>query len=244
MIAKENLPGLQWPTLPRHHIDRNRRLRDIDAQFAQLTVDPGNAPQRVLNTHSSDQTAHLFADPWSATARTGFPSPICGEAHVMPTHNSLGLDDGYGVENARTATIEPNEQGTVGPMQMQSPWCALLQDIELMPQYQDFGFQTLSRLEAVAQYADEKEGNCNHATIMLRFAIDRESSGRSFRKRHFKQTRHFAKSISRARHSNRTGLKRFLPFLFERLLRRSRARSKQCGYCWKPKSLPSLGSCR
>ena len=85
----------------------------------------------------------------------------------MPTHNSLGLDDGYGVENARTATIGPNEQGTVGPMQMQSAWCALLQDIELMPQYQDFGFQTPSRLEAVAQYADEKEGNCNHATIML-----------------------------------------------------------------------------
>jgi hypothetical protein len=30
----------------------------------------------------------------------------------MPTHNSLGPDDGYGVKNARTATIEPNEQGS------------------------------------------------------------------------------------------------------------------------------------
>ena len=67
----------------------------------------------------------------------------------------------------RTATIEPNEQGAVGPTQMQSAWCALLQDIELMPQYQDFGFQPPPRLEAVAQHADEKEGNCNHATIML-----------------------------------------------------------------------------
>jgi hypothetical protein len=44
---------------------------------------------------------------------------------------------------------------------------ALLQDIELMPQYQDFGFQPPPRLEAVAQHADEKEGNCNHAMIML-----------------------------------------------------------------------------
>jgi hypothetical protein len=44
---------------------------------------------------------------------------------------------------------------------------ALLQDIELMPQYQDFGFQPPPRLEAVEQHADEKEGNCNHATIML-----------------------------------------------------------------------------
>ena len=76
MIAKETLPGLQWPPLPRRHVDRNRRLRDIDAQLEQLTVDPGSAPQRILKTHPSDQVAHLFADPWSATARTGLPSPI------------------------------------------------------------------------------------------------------------------------------------------------------------------------
>jgi|ERR1019366_4635307 hypothetical protein len=124
VIAKEILPGLQWPTLPRHHVDRNRGLRDIDAQFEQLSVDLGSAPQRVLNTHSSDQIAHLFADPWPATARTGFPSPIRGEAHSVPMHNCLGPDDGYGVKNARIATIEPNEQGAVGPTQMQSAWCA------------------------------------------------------------------------------------------------------------------------
>jgi hypothetical protein len=50
---------------------------------------------------------------------------------------------------------------------MQSAWCALLQDIELMPQYQDFGFQSAPQLEAVAQHADEKDGNCKQATIML-----------------------------------------------------------------------------
>jgi len=44
------------------HVYRNRRLPDIDAKFEQLTVDLGSTPQRVLNTHSSDQIAHLFAD--------------------------------------------------------------------------------------------------------------------------------------------------------------------------------------
>ena len=48
------------------------------------------------------------------------------------------------------------ERGGVGPTQRQSAWCALLQDIELMPQYQDFGFQPPPRFEAVAQHADEK----------------------------------------------------------------------------------------
>jgi hypothetical protein len=36
-----------------------------------------------------------------------------------------------------------------------------------MPQNQDFGFELASRFEAVAQYANEKEANCNHAAIMF-----------------------------------------------------------------------------
>jgi hypothetical protein len=47
-------------------------------------------------------------------------------------------------------------------------WRALLQDVELMPQHQDFGFKPWSRLETVAQHADEKEGNSQHPAIMCR----------------------------------------------------------------------------
>jgi hypothetical protein len=36
-----------------------------------------------------------------------------------------------------------------------------------MPQHQDFGFKQSSRLETVAQHADEKEGNCEHPAIMF-----------------------------------------------------------------------------
>jgi hypothetical protein len=32
----------------------------------------------------------------------------------------------------------------------------------LTPQNQDFGFELASRLEAVAQHANEKDGNCDH----------------------------------------------------------------------------------
>jgi len=46
-------------------------------------------------------------------------------------------------------------------------WRALLQDVELMPQHQDFGFKPSSRLEAVAQHAHEKEGNSEHPAIMF-----------------------------------------------------------------------------
>jgi hypothetical protein len=36
-----------------------------------------------------------------------------------------------------------------------------------MPQHQDFGFKSSSRLETVAQQADEKEGNSEHPAIMF-----------------------------------------------------------------------------
>jgi hypothetical protein len=36
-----------------------------------------------------------------------------------------------------------------------------------MPQYQDFGFQSPSRLEAIGQHADEKEADCYHVAIMF-----------------------------------------------------------------------------
>ena len=95
MIAKEGLPGLQWPTSPGHHVVRNRRLGDIDADLEQLAMDLGGAPERVLKAHSSDQVAHLFANPRSAPERTGLPAPISGKAHSVPTHNSLWPDDDY-----------------------------------------------------------------------------------------------------------------------------------------------------
>jgi hypothetical protein len=52
------------------------------------------------------------------------------------------------------------EQDAVDPTQMQSTARrALLQDVELMPQYQDSGFQPRSRLEEVAQHTDQQEAD-------------------------------------------------------------------------------------
>src|SRR5450759_1532144 len=162
MITKEGLPSLQWPTLPRHHVFRNRGLSNVDADLEQFTMDLGSSPERILKTHSSDKVAHLFPDPRSATDRTRLPSPVSGEAHSVPTHNSFRPDDGYGIKNARKATIEPNEQGAVGPEQIQSTWCALSKHVQLMTQNQKFSVKPPSRLEAIAHHADEKEGDCDH----------------------------------------------------------------------------------
>src|SRR5262245_54647664 len=97
-------------------------------------MDLGRAPQRVLEAHASDQVANFFSNPRSSPAWAGLPSPVSGKAHSMPSHNGLGSDDGYGIKDARAATIEPDEQSTVDPPQMWSARRLPLQNIELMTQ--------------------------------------------------------------------------------------------------------------
>ena len=64
------------------------------------------------------------------------------------------------VSRMRESEDKQNEPGTVGPTQMQSTWCSLLQSIELMRSTSISACSRQSRLEAVIQQADEKEGNC------------------------------------------------------------------------------------
>ena len=122
-------------------------------------------PERNMHSHLviidgifRRDSAKVLADPWSATAY---------EAKPMRCQRTTVSGLTMVVASRMRGQIEPNEQGTVDPTQMQSAWYALLQDIELMPQYQDCGVQPPERLEAVAQHAEKEEGNCNHAMIML-----------------------------------------------------------------------------
>src|SRR5471030_1968594 len=167
MIAKEGLPGLQRPTLPRHHVFRHRRLGNLDAELEQLTMDLGRSPERVLKAHSSDQVANLPIDPRSATEWTGLPSPVSGEPHSVPAHDRLGPDNGYGVQGARKAAIKPNEQNPIGPTQIQSTWRAQSKHVQLMTQNHDFGFKQRSRLEAVAACAPTGGQLRSSTAIML-----------------------------------------------------------------------------
>jgi hypothetical protein len=184
MIVQEGLPSLQRPTPPRHHVDRNRRLGDLDPELEQFAMHFGGAPQRILKAHPSDQVAELLGDPRAASRRPGFPPPVSGKALVMPTNHSFWLDDGDGIQNARAASIKPDEQRPVDPTQVPlATRSTLLQDVQLMTQDQDFGLQPPLRLEAVAQRAQEQETNRDHLAIMFRFASPGESNGWSFQKR-------------------------------------------------------------
>jgi len=44
---------------------------------------------------------------------------------------------------------------------------APLQDIELVPEHQDFDLQLRWRFEVVAQHEDKQEADCNHSAIVF-----------------------------------------------------------------------------
>jgi hypothetical protein len=81
---------------------------------------------------------------------------------LVPAHDRLGPDDGYGIQDARKAAIKPNGQNPIGPTQIQSMRRAPSKHGQLMAQNHNFDLKPRSRLEALAPQADEKEGNCDH----------------------------------------------------------------------------------
>jgi hypothetical protein len=85
----------------------------------------------------------------------------------MSAHHGLGPDDGNGINDARAAPIEPDEQSPVDPTQTQLAMRRTLQHVQLMTQNQDFGFQPPLRLEAIAQRAKKQEADCYNLAIMF-----------------------------------------------------------------------------
>ena len=78
-----------------NHVFGHTGLADGDAQFEQLTLDVGRAPQRVVTAHLPDQIADLAGDrrsTWFSAAH--FPRPEQAKALAMPRDNGLRPDGG------------------------------------------------------------------------------------------------------------------------------------------------------
>jgi hypothetical protein len=58
MIAKEGFPRLDRSTSPGHHVFRDRRLGNVEAELEQLTMNLGGTPERVLATDPANEVAY------------------------------------------------------------------------------------------------------------------------------------------------------------------------------------------
>src|SRR5262245_55553824 len=145
VIAKERLPALQRPALSRQHVDRNRGPRDIDAQFEQLAVDPGSAPQRVGEAHVADQLVDFEWHFRSAYSRARLPSPEQAKPGPVPADNRLRLDDHQGVQNVGCNPIEARKNETIKIVEDDPLRHFSLQHIELVAKHQDLRLKRGSR---------------------------------------------------------------------------------------------------
>src|SRR5258707_704392 len=108
--SAEGAPPLGRRSTSLHHVLRHARLSDLEAELEQLAMNARRTPQRIFGAHAPDQCAQFRIDLWSASERTGFPTPVPAKAGPMPTYESLGPDDRDGPEDRWEPSIQHDQE--------------------------------------------------------------------------------------------------------------------------------------
>src|SRR5208283_4717491 len=94
-----------------HHVLRDGRLADLDAELEQFAVDPECAPERVGAAHLPDQIPNLAIHCWPSGSRT--PSPKQAEALVVPLDDGGRLDQHHHLQTAWPQSVEQDPEQAV-----------------------------------------------------------------------------------------------------------------------------------
>src|SRR5580693_2583818 len=93
VIAEKRPPALRrWPRVAAH-VPSDRRLRDLEAELEQLTMNTRRAPKRVRTAHLANERAQLGRDFRSANTVAGSPAPIRPKPSTVPANDGLRPDD-------------------------------------------------------------------------------------------------------------------------------------------------------
>ncbi len=114
VIVQKGAPGLRRRLAAAHHVFADAALADVDTEFAQLAVDAGCPPTRILPAHPADQVSNLAGnDRSSRLAAAHLPGPEPAKARTMPGHDRFGLDDGQGRTPVAPEAGQPDPQQAV-----------------------------------------------------------------------------------------------------------------------------------
>ena len=118
-------------------------------------IDQSTAPKQFFVSHAIDKRAKFSADFRAADAMARRPAPVKPETGSMPSHQGLGLDDPYGVEDRWKQAIENNKKPTVRVCQSGPRLQLATQDIQLVPQGCVFRLQPPHGLELRSQQGQQ-----------------------------------------------------------------------------------------
>src|SRR5216683_2569046 len=121
-----------------------------------------STPKPIRQAHVSDQAADLRWYLWPTATRARLPAPVQTEAGPVPPNDRLWLDNGYGSQHRRKQAIQPQEEQSVGHRELRLWGQPSTQDVHLMPQQDDLGFQPRSRLERRDQDVEEQVQERDH----------------------------------------------------------------------------------
>jgi len=114
------------------HPIRDAGLSDFKAEFEQLAMDTGGAPQWIVSAHPSDQRAQVRVDLRSTSKGAGFPSPISPEAGPVPAHKGLRPDDRDGFEDRWKPPIQRDQEQAIPIRELNATAHPPLQHNQLM----------------------------------------------------------------------------------------------------------------
>src|SRR5258708_4726683 len=168
VIAEKRPPALRrWPRVAAH-VPSDRRLRDLEAELEQLTMNTRRAPKRVRTAHLANERAQLSRGLRSANTVAGSPAPIRPKPSTVPAHDGLRPDNRNHLKDGRKPAIEPNKYQTIRIVEVRSLRRSPAKHIDLLPQDQVFRFQRCSRLEARSQDTENQLEQIGHQDASLR----------------------------------------------------------------------------
>ena len=100
---------------------RDRSLRDIDAQLAQLAMDSGRAPQRIRGRHLVDERPNRGVGPRAAGLfLPGSLRPAASQPLAMPAHDGVCLHHEQGATPASPGPGEHDPEESIAQSKTRS----------------------------------------------------------------------------------------------------------------------------
>src|SRR5207247_2194360 len=163
MVTQEGASSLGGRPGSLEHVLRDPGLSDSKAEFEQLAMDTGDAPQWIVSAHPSDQRAQVRVDLRSTSKGAGFPSPISPEAGPMPAHKSLRPDDCDGLEDRWKPSIQHDQEQAIPIREPDATAHPPLQHNQLMSECRVLCLKSALRLERRGKQGQEEAEQRDHS---------------------------------------------------------------------------------